>query len=142
MLSKIASLFISMLEDENRFDYFLGGSRRFGYDTPKSDFDFFLHGEGDGEPLQHFLYRNGFSRVFPNEDYKFSEHWRIVIGGSHIDAIILPSNEFHALRNEHALVEKVMCKFPSNAINFIRVMKRLNGVSGSDVYRALKSACL
>jgi hypothetical protein len=136
MFEMISKLFISLLQDNN-IDFFLGGSRRFGYDTPKSDFDFFLRVHS-GEALQNFLFRQGFSRV-SNPDYKFSEHWRIAIGDSHLDAIILDPREFITLQKEHALVENSIRSFPKNALHFIKVLTRITGISGADIYRALRS---
>ena len=124
-----------LLEDLDGVEYFLGGSRRFQYDTENSDIDLFLFvpkalntpesmvdylTSGDSNGLERVLDAFGiphYMRNGPTENqYDMGNfHFVTTLLGIKLDLIIFTDNKaFKESQAEHVRVEKYLDLFPES----------------------------
>lgn len=122
---------------EYKIRHFIGGSQRFGYANGKSDFDMFVL---DSNEVVTLLKENSsFLHVTLCSIYNFSRHYRMIIGGSHIDMIVLSEFQYDRLEKEHLMLQDFIAGQGSEkVIKFIKNLKFLYAsISGSSIYRTL-----
>ena len=122
---------------KKEISFFLGGSRRFGYHSEDSDFDYFVLKE---PRIALILTKMGFDLI--KSDYKMECHFRMKFGHNSIDVILLDSTEYHLLLIRHQQIEdEIKEKFSPEALKFLRDFKRRIkplGVTGSHVFESLR----
>ena len=130
---------ISAVFTSSDLPYFLGGSRRFGYDRPESDTDFFvLVKNKEVETALFFgLARIGFREMPEADGYSLNlSFWRILAlrGTCHI-IFLNDESCYNRLEREHEKIELFLEKEP-RLQEFCRGLGGL-GVKGTYIYRAL-----
>lgn len=122
------------LDDNVKKYWFKGGSRRFGYNKPDSDIDYFVFSLG--RDMQNTLLENGFAlppacheELYPAVSYTFRDIVHVVI--------IYNERSFINLREEHNHLEKIIDKTP-RLRDVARSMSFF--LKGVDVYRVLIAA--
>jgi hypothetical protein len=135
--------------------FFLGGSRRFGYENPTSDYDFFVYSDltnlmgGGGGSIGGLLISMGFKAInksdqfqtdiasshaqdYPNVDL-YAYHDLIHVG------VFSDEKQFSDLAQQHDLLEKFLKKTPTMCL-FISTLKYNSSFyTGGAIYRALVS---
>jgi len=120
--------------------YFLGGSRRFGYDRPESDTDFFvlIKNKEIRESLLFGLAKIGFREMPPQTDeYSLNPDFcRILVLQGVCHVVILDKEHYYNnLEQEHERIEFFLEKEP----RLRDLCRELGGlkVKGTYIYRAL-----
>lgn len=112
-------------------EFFLGGSRRFGWDRGDSDFDVFLPPEAHGPltdlhlpiAMQASYYVRGFT------------HYEAIVLNAPVDLIVAGSlDRYTQLRDEHDRIEEYL-----RAHRGIVVSARAGGLHGKEFYRMILS---
>lgn len=152
----------SVMEVLEEYEHFMMGSRRFGYDSIASDYDYCVllpastNENIAADPYSDYLsndkYENlmcdlrmlGFQRVLPStEDYGTpSEHLRSAT--RLIDIIFINDEDtFYKKKEQHERLSKILTgEIGSFALSFIQVLKQGANIKGSEIYRALCSTLL
>ncbi len=121
--------------------YFLGGSRRFGYDRPESDTDFFVLVKD--KKIEEALYLGltgiGFKEMPEADGYSLNPSFCRIFALQRTCHIVILNDEFcfNRLEREHEMIELVLEKEPCLQ-KFCRGLRGL-GVKGTYIYRALCS---
>lgn len=127
--------FVTNFLENNRIQYFIGGSKRFKYDNKDSDYDIFINYDHNTNIINHLL-DFGFIEI-QNYNYKFQNHFRLIIAKNHIDLLLIDSNTFYTLEQEHNYVENYL-KENINLKRFIKLLKYFNQhITGAEIYKLL-----
>jgi len=118
---------------QEAYPYFLGGSRRFGYNRARSDLDMFVFADDHGyDTLIEELFSMGFQRDshddhYPEETFACGSLFHIVV--------FRERSTWEATRDEHIMVDK----FLSQHSMFIKWAKlaRMKGISGKMTFHIL-----
>ncbi len=119
--------------------HFLGGSRRFGYDRPESDIDFFVLAN-DKEIERALIFgfsKIGFRKMPHEEGYSLHPLFRTILVLQEVCHIVILNNEdgYFNLKREHERIELFLEKEP-RLRDLCRELGSLK-VKGTYIYRAL-----
>ena len=121
-------------------DYFLGGSRRFGWGHSGSDIDIFVGTDDRYVMVAEMLSSNLFQRdsQFPVEHYEaLGTHLETILSGMDVDIIVMDTKDFEELRSEHQLVEDYLVLNPQILLLVCR-LRNVSELSGKTVYRSVR----
>lgn len=123
--------------DEQRFTYYLGGSRRFKYHRSQSDFDIFILDERDVErDIEHSLISLGFKSDNKNH-HNYPAGNKLYSYYDMIHAILLKPEMFKHNCTQHNNVEEFLDKHPF----MLPVCKYLKAhLPGKQIYNMLVRA--
>ena len=128
----------------NKIDYFIGGSERFGYKTDQSDIDFFIF-DPNIIKIDKILFQlpfNTYIRKNPlmglGYDLRVNIQFELFGGLIHLNIIEL-KNQFEELKEEHNKIEKMLNK-NHELFEFIHTIKNksISNIDGKTVYRIMK----
>lgn len=123
----------------DKFDFFLGGSRRFGWDNVDSDLDYMVLFRGSDEDEYFLNVISNLGAIRQTSNYG-NQHWRTFVFGVQVDLIVFFINsieQYKNLRIEHTLIEKEIWCFPPK-VNQLLSLLHAQGVPGKQIYRGVR----
>ena len=118
----------------NEVSFFLGGSRRFQYETPNSDYDFFVSPEMD---IHTDLIALGFelnkNDSYPGTVYKFRINNKNLV---HI--IVLYSEQYSKLRDLHDEIRRSISKDISKICLYLKTIEKFSGTRIFNILKIIK----
>ena len=122
---------INML-NENKFKFFLGGSRRFGYERPDSDFDIIIH---KAAPVNLDIFTKIGVQIVEIEATYYPDA-DVLLKGENVHIIFVSSqHKFKSLRFMHDKIEKMLKDRPG-IIEIVPILRE-NGFTGGDIFHLL-----
>ena len=116
-------------------EYFLGGSTRFGYASPESDFDFFVCLEKSSPRFEFNMILSGFTKIpIDSETYTVIITKQYKVYNTHIN--IIPNyKNYSILKRDHVFLEEFMER---NHCLIYTALQLKTKFSGAEVYRLLQ----
>ena len=135
ILDIIEKFFVEYLE-ENRIDYFIGGSRRFGYATNGSDIDIHVcitdfHKKAvfiDLLTQSAFRIEHDTSMLYHADTYNFKGLIHIIFQSS--------ARQFNLISDDHDMLDEFISSNPSLCQQALEM--KIKGCSGSEIYKTLQ----
>lgn len=120
----------------NDISFFLGGSRRFQYETPDSDYDFFVK-EDSNMCIHTDLIALGFS-LNKNDSYPGTVYEFQVNNKNLVHIIMLYSEQYRELSELHDEIRKSMSKDISKICLYLKKNEKFSGTRIFNILKIIK----